>query len=38
MRLDVWIIPIHIPSSVYAITLDLCDDKTNNAVRFFYVW
>ena len=37
MRLNVWIIPIHIPSFVYAKTLHLCDDKFNSAIRFFYV-
>ena len=38
MRLHIWIIPIHIPSCVYAKTLDLYDDKTNHAIPFFYVW
>ena len=31
MRLDVWILPIHIPGFVDAKTVDLCDDKPNNA-------
>ena len=35
MRLDVWILLIHIPSFVYAKTVDLCDDKPINAIWFF---
>ena len=37
MWLDVWILPIHIPGFVYPKTVDLCDDKPNNAIWFFYV-